>query len=537
MDTYTQNETNEVNVIVNSDDDYQFISDDLISNAIGTSELAVKNLRALLNVPRELFSNENYVLYVLLDALKSKGENGDPLPLTEKHIERNLRGLPVLQEAKRKGRLNNIAMIGDDVDVVAYTAEVIKQFRNLQIEEDQRKDNASYLLLIEDFYVVTGIQKAHAILNQGKQIIQNTDDLNSKTAGLLDASAYVRRELTALEDMVSADSGAGFIAAEDIDLEKGKNKPVLLSHFDGLGVLNNPEYIGGIYSGMFYNILAPTKGGKSKFCARMAHSVLVGIDSPTQQGHDVVIWPYEGGADAFLAQLIVIHTEWMNRDKPFHSSINGTVLNQRSVLFDTYAGDPATQTKIRSLVQTAKTDLLTNTKYGKILFIDKPLVLETFIDNMTNAIKMNNNAQFLCVDYLQLISSEDGKLNKPQMISSAYQQTLAFCKKYNCCVVSPSQMKQEAINELASRKPGEAHELRTAAGESAEVIRTPDYNIVIHSTPSDAGKGNATGRPMTLLPMQSRYSKDYPHTSLWVDLGTCLFRAVKEAEEELKPNP
>ena len=41
------------------------------------------------------------------------------------------------------------------------------------------------------------------------------------------------------------------------------------------------------------------------------------------------------------------------------------------------------------------------------------------------------------------------------------------------------------MNEMAKSKEGQAHEVRTAGGESSEIIRTPDINIALYASTED----------------------------------------------------
>ena len=513
------------------DDAFQLIMDDLLAHALGKGPKATENRRILYdNIDTTLFTNEDYVIYLAMYGLRNKGDNKPTINLEYLNVYLTLH-LDAIGVGRKKGYITNIEMLNDTDDPnVAYIAEVLKQYQVLSANadnEDMIYDANDYLLKVQEFLELYASITGKSAFLKARDIIMATDGNGKNPSGVQDAFDFARKEINRIETIINPDNGKGYVDAEDIDIFSDIAKPQHLANFDLLPILNDKQYLGGIYSDMFYNILAPTKGGKSKFCTRMVHSVLI-------NGHNVTVWPYEGGIEMFLAQLYVVHAEWLNRDEANgkKTALTGGALNQRMVLSDDYlltSKDKATEEDIKkaelikSKVLYAKEDLINSGRYGHLNFIDKPLKLENFSDSLIEGIKVNNNSKMVMVDYLQLISSESNKLAKNQVISIAYQEALAFAKKYHCCFVSPSQMKQETMTALANLKEGENFEMRTAAGESAEVVRTPDVNIGLYATEADL-----SNRIMKIVPFPSRISNLFPRTNIHHDLGLCLFSQIKE---------
>ena len=156
--------------------------------------------------------------------------------------------------------------------------------------------------------------------------------------------------------------------------------------------------------------------------------------------------------------------------------------------------------------------------------IDRPFTVESIEEEVLTAIQ-TNNAKLIVIDYLQLIGSSTG-IKKNERIGEAYQKMLRICKSMNVALFSPAQFTQEFLKEMANSKDGSAHEVRTAGGESSEIIRTPDYNLALYATAEDL-----IHHRMTLLSVPSRLSSPFPPIDIYIDLGVCEFCSTSQEEE------
>ena len=132
-----------------------------------------------------------------------------------------------------------------------------------------------------------------------------------------------------------------------------------------------------------------------------------------------------------------------------------------------------------------------------------------------------NNSKVVLIDYLQLITSNDRNKSKSQVIGRAYQDFLAYCKKRNVMGISPSQFTQDFMKEMANSREGQAHEVRTAGGESSEIIRTPDINIALYASTEDLIR-----HEMTIMSVPSRLAEPFPDIKIYVDLCSCVFSSM-----------
>jgi len=246
--------------------------------------------------------------------------------------------------------------------------------------------------------------------------------------------------------------------------------------------------------------MAPPKGGKTKFCCRVAHTAKV------QYGTDVAFWPIEGGKRKILAELRAIHFDY------FYNELQGnnyTGLSGQDILDNNFPSE-----EYRQLEAVSRADLFTNPNYGRLKIIDEPLEFNTYINHL-KAVVNRYGVRLIIVDYLQLITDKTSRKSKSEIIGQAYQETLKFCNKYHVAFISPSQFKQEFIKDLNS---GKDVDTRVGGGESSEIIRTPDVNIAFYGTPMDIENNR-----LTLLSVPSRVAKPFEPRQVFIDLGFSFF--------------
>ena len=414
-----------------------------------------------------------------------------------------LRNTKLLRDAQ--GNIDLASHANEDEDkYVAYVGAVIKQYVRLFQLEPLDKDD--FRLTIEKYKTEWSSYEMGKAYSQSKLILYDGVNVGSKYyQGYSDSTSYVKSKIADVEAVLDHSAGVGFINSreaglEDIDMPQAE----LIGDFGLIHELNT--YLGGIYTSLFYNIMAPTKGGKSKFTARMMHNIAV------EHGNPVSVWAHEGGYQAWWAQLRAIHFEYY-----YHKNYEKVpVLSQRDILYNHFPDEG-----IRQMENASRNDLFTNPSYGNIYMIDRPFKAETFIDEIETSVQLNGSKAIL-IDYLQLIGWDSKNKSKPQAIGGAYQDLLAYAKKRNVMVVSPSQITQDYMNEMARSSEGSSHELRTAGGESSEIVRTPDINIALYANTEDLQRGD-----MQILSIPSRLTQPFPNIKLKVDLARCIFSSAK----------
>ena len=474
------------------------LSDKILASVIGFTDAHKLNRKFLFGqVTPKVFKNENYIIYRVLYNFKDKGI----VPDEEFMKMFLLRNKKMIKESQSFININAYKDLDED-PLVGYISAVIKQYVRLKgmicfNDDEFRLTVEKYKNEYCNYEMSLAYGQSKIILyeglQEGKRFYQGYDD----------SVAYIKKKMAELDALTDQTSGQGFLDASEVGLaDDYTSEPIKIGDFGLINELN--EHFGGIYTPNFYSVLAPTKGGKSKFTTAMIHNIVV------ENGNDAVVWAVEGGYNAWLAQLRAVHYNYLyirngsNENKP-------EAISQADILKKSFPSE-----SIRSLEEASRLDLFTNPKYGNVHMIDRPFNIETFIDDIDTAVQLNN-AKVVLIDYLQLISSSGGK-QKSEAIGIAYQKLLDYAKKKNVAVISPAQFKQEFISEMAKSKDGTTHEVRTAGGESSEIVRTPDINIALYATAEDLIR-----KEMTILSVPSRLASPFPNFKIYADLKSCVF--------------
>lgn len=484
------------------------LSDTIIASVLKTDDLSKANRQYLYGQFSPIvFRNENYVIYWIFYSFKDKCITPDE-SFIKMYLTRNIK---VFKEGSSYINLNEFKDL-DENPYLAYTAAVLKKFTRLLTLDALNKDD--FNLAIEKYKQEFSAYEINLAYSQSKVILYDGVQYGNKMLqGYTDSISYVKKRIADIESVLNKTTGVGFIDSRTAAMEEesADSKPIQIGDFDLIDELN--EQLGGIYTGIFYNVLAPTKGGKSKFTSRMIHTMVV------KYHQNVSVWAHEGGYKAWWAQLRAIHYEYLYiRNKSGNEKV--APLSQKDILWGNYPSE-----EIKALEQESKMDLFTNTSYGNIYMIDRPFLAESFIEEIDTSVQLNDSKAIL-IDYLQLITSNDKGKSKPQVIGRAYQDLLAYCKKRNIAAISPSQFTQEFMNEMAKSKDGASHEVRTAGGESAEIIRTPDINIALYASTEDLIR-----KEMTIMSVPSRLCEPFPDVHIYADLCSCVFSSISESED------
>ena len=488
--------------VLSAEEKLRVFSDTVISALIGSKGIRQHALNRLMMcaTPR-LFRDENYIIFSVLYTFRDKIRH---IKIDSEFIRMFLvRNRGMIVKAKNYIDLHSYEEV-DGSQELGYISGVVKYFKRLEVMEDMSETdfNTAYEKYLIEFKAVETSKvydRARTILLDGLKVG------NKFLYGFNDSQLYVRRELNEIEGLTDMTKGKGYVKMSEIIMgEKGEEKkPIKIADFDKLAKLN--EYYGGIFTGMFYQVMAPAKSGKSKLCARVHHTACV------KYGTNVTVWAVEGGYDAWTAQLRAIHFDYT-----YNSGVSLTErkfgVNQDVVQKDNFPSE-----ELRDLEMSSKLDLASNPDYGQTDYIDAPFNVETFIDSIDVSVK-SNGSKLVIIDYLQLIMSESSKTSKTETIANAYVKLLKYCKDNNITVITPAQYKQETINALMSTKDTSDSEMRTAGGNSAEVIRTPDITFAMWASTSDLANNR-----MKILSMPSRFAQPFPEIPCVTDLGVCQF--------------
>lgn len=477
----------------------RYFSDQLMSCCVGDKGIKNYALGKLMELPSpRVFRDENYILFSVFYAYRGRLRriNIDS-EFVKLFLNRN-RGL--LEKSKGFIDIGAYGEIDGSLEM-GYIGGVLKHFKRLEsIEELSEQDFETvyekYLIEYKSLETAKVYSRAQTIITEGMQIGRK------KLFGYEDSANYVKRSLADIEGTVDQNQGSGFATMSELLMEdKASKNSYKISDFDQLAALN--EHLGGIYTGMFYQVIAPPKAGKSKLCARVVHTTAV------RYGNNVTVWAQEGGKEAFLAQLRAIHFDYI-----YNTGVGITEkkfgINQDVILHDKFASD-----ELRQLEASSKIDLASNQDYGSVDFIDRPFEVETFLMDIETSIR-SNSSTMVVIDYLQLIESSTG-MTERERTSKAYKTLLRFCKDNNIAVFSPGQYKQESIDRLI-QSGSDFAEMRTAGGTTSEVIRTPDIIFALWASTQDLMNNS-----MKVLSVPSRFCKPFPAIDVAVDMDSCNF--------------
>lgn len=482
------------------------LSDKIIACLFQEDEVGLYSRNTLFSSMKpEVFRNENFVLYSILYHYRDRIKN---VNIDREFIELYLDGNKDLIDKSRS--FVDVHAYGevDGSEIVGYIVGVLKHYNRLKGFETMTKQD--FDLVLEKYMVVFKQLEAQKVYVDATIILQDGKKIGRKNyIGFDDSYNYTRRRLAEIEGLIDRNQGSGFTSMRDIILNQkdADVKNDKIADFGKLTKLN--EYYGGIYSRTFYEVLAPSKGGKSKFCARVCHTATV------VYGNNVSVWAVEGGNEAWTAQMRAIHFDYCYNEGVSYKEKKYGVC-QDMVLKGTYPDN-----EIRDLESTSALDLAVNTEYGNIDFIDRPFNVETFLDDIDASVKANNS-KLLIVDYLQLMQTSGNKTER-ERVADAYKMLLGYCRKSNIAVLTPAQYKQVSIDSFSNSKATDDLEVRTAGGVSAEVFRTPDIIISLWASTADL-----RNKRMKILSVPSRLAIPFPPIDCYADLGPCQFISIGE---------
>lgn len=474
------------------------LADEVMAGLLHEDNLSGVRRRDLFStVNPELFRDENYVIFQVLYSIRDKQfvPDAEFMTLYLTHHRKLL-----LQADGKNIDITAYGELGDDF-ATGYAAGVVKHYVRLQGKEQITDDE--FNLALGKYEVEYKALNAEKLLYDAVEVM-NTG--NSRQSGFEDAVNMVKRGLSDIEGVVDKSRGSGFLSFRDVVSEETRAiKPVKISDFHLLDELN--EAYGGVYSSMLYTVLAPPKAGKSKFCARIAHTTAI------QYGNNVSIWAPEGGPVTWSAQLRAIHFDYTFNSGDHKKSFG---VSQGSILMGDWVNEAVKKNERASLE-----DLMSNPEYGKFDFIDRPFRLETFLEDLETSVK-SNRSKLVVIDYMQLLSSSRN-LSKQEVLKTAYPQLLEFAKKFNVAVISPAQYSQEIVKQMA--KPGgvEGVDLRTAGGESSEIVRSSDYMFALWASADDI-KHHRT----RLESIPNRFASPIDPVEMYVEFDSCTFASRRD---------
>lgn len=366
-------------------------------------------------------------------------------------------------------------------------------YRSLEMHKMEYINRESISILEESTVVLAeGVQRGRKVLSGYSDMRQN---LKSK---------FIK-----LDNMMEKKDRKGTITygyTDEDEEESGK-----LQRVTTFGIEELDKAIGGIYEGDMVSLLAPAKGGKSRVSTYVLHNAVV------NHGTNIVMWSVENGYKGWEALIRARHFNWFYNRKVTDAS-------QKRIIDADMIRKGDLDPELAELELASWTDLKSNSNYGRITNIDEDFDFDNCLEVVENAVN-EYGAKLICVDYLQLISGGPKGMSKNERIGDMYKRFLQFLKKKKVGGIFPAQLKQTVVGDINKVDPDELvnMELRDSAGESYEVIKTPDVNLALYGTVEDIKNGQ-----MKLLSIPSRNSAPFEPIDLYVDLGSCTVASIKK---------
>ena len=402
--------------------------------------------------------------------------------------------------------------LGDAEPYVEFVNSVLTVYDNCRRKVVSNED---YFKAVEMYRMEYMSVESIKILEASTNIVSDGLDVRGKRySGYEDMRAYSKSRFMQLDNMMSKSDRKGLIMYGVNDQEESEDGQVKLVSKFGIEPLDNA--IGGIYEGDMVSLLAPAKGGKSRMATFMLHNALI-------NGTSVAMWSIENGYKGWEALLRARHFKYFYDERNIGGEgkrfINADMIRKGTL-----------PPELKEMELASWTDLKCNKDYGRIINIDEDFDADTFLEVMDTAVA--NGAKLICIDYWQLVTEGNSKgakaQSKNERIGDCYKKTLQFLKSKKVGGIFPGQLKQTVVGNLNKTDAAEFvnTELRDAAGESYEVIKTPDVNLALYATVEDLRQGS-----MKILSIPSRNIAPFEPIDLACDMGSCSFYPVSSDDE------
>ena len=446
----------------------------------------------------EIFRNEYFVFYQLI--------RNFPKVVPDEHFIRLY--LQTNRAILQRSKFVDLASfrVGENDPYVEFVNSCLSLYRDCAKREVSDIEFYRSMEMYKMEYIsrnsIQILEEAAIILSEGATIGRQS------LSGYNDMRKYLKQRFLKLDNMVNKSERKGLITYNYTDEEEEEENSGRLVQVSTFGIDKLDQATGGIYEGDMVSILAPAKGCKSRFSTYILHNAIVNHGTP------VVMWSVENGYKGWEALLRARHFNWF-----YNRGITDT--SQKRFIDADMIRKGILQGELAEMELASWTDLKYNTNYGRFVNIDEDLNLDNFLDVLESAIN-EVGAKLVCIDYLQLIQGGYG-MQKNERIATAYIQLLQFLKRKKVGGIFPAQIKQTVIDEIL-RTPEEelvSLELRDAASESYEVVKTPDVNIMLFGTQESISQGD-----MKILSVASRNIAPFKPIQLFVDAGSCTFASV-----------
>ena len=443
----------------------------------------------------KVFTDEFYVFAILVKEYPK-------LTLSKNFVEHFLIANRPALEKSRNINLAKFKINADDDSYVEFVESCKATHDELQKVNFTSQEFMEALEIYKMNYIteesITILEESARILSEGVKIG------NKEKVGYEDMRAHLKTGFKTLDELTEKKERKGVITYGINDMDDADREKEAVKLISPYGIASLDKHVGGIWEGEMVSLLAPAKGGKSRMATFMLHNAVV-------NGTNILMWSIENGYKGWEALIRARHFEY------FYNQ-NATDATQRRWVDDDMIRKGTLAPDVKDMELASWTDLKSNHTYGRITSLDEDFDIDTFLEVVDNAVKMND-IKLICIDYLQLVQGS-GRASKQERVAEAYQKMLQYLKGNKIAGIFPGQLKQTATGSLSKMDAAAIvnTELRDAAGESYEVIKTPDVNLALYANVEELKQGR-----MRILSIPSRNHKQFDPIELNCQLGSCTF--------------
>lgn len=419
----------------------------------------------------------------------------------------------------------NDRMLTQEEKFLAFKEMVLRKFQRLSneyVDETQFKSAVDiYINWYVDELALATAQNMTLIMSDEGLTVKETNGRKRTYKGIEDYMLYFNKQQAIWQVLRSGKSKRDvLIDSEWLNLEleniNKENKDGILT--TGLEVIDNT--MTAIRRTHMVNIVGQTKGGKTRFVNYLCARAL-------KQGLNVAVWALEGSRDEWLA----CQTSNIVFDEYAASEFkNGkyTTTNDSGVIViptDRMLNNQFKNQVEREAAIAAKTKLATDYTRGKLSFIETTCYVEDFLDTLDSHYENCNQFDVIIMDSPLLVQSKTG-MPMSDRIANCFIKLKSYIEGHvrGPIAITTAQLKQTVIDDL--RRDSTKEMDVTAAGGSAEAIRTPDEVIGIFSS-----KESRDNNQVTLESIASRHHENFEKFICSTNLGSCYFTYRPELQQ------
>lgn len=464
--------------------------------------------------PFNVFYNTYALFYEIIMNLKINEFTLDQLDTVVETNRDLIVDSPYIDRSKYKETGSGTLITDEDfIDIVRETLkEKTLELSMIEVTEEQFISSCNiYVDWYKDQMVLFTSLSMAAIMQQGFEH-KKPNKRKRLYRGINDCKTFYNEQM----EIINSLSEESHVRSTVLDMDWFKSEVEKEGQADDnimfkSGLREIDTVCGPLRRGNILGIVGPPKGGKTRFTNFMVQVAL-------QSGFNVCVWPLEGTKEEWIAMQTSCLIAFDSRKK--------TNKPEEMVLISSGDIENHAYSKTKEMtkqVLAAKMLLASNTKLGKLTFMEGTAFVEDMFDQLTSHYENVNQFDVLVVDQLINVMSKTGK-GRVERTTEAYikmKDFLANKLRIAALGIMPSQLKQTTIDML--RKDSEATIDVTAGAETAETIRTPDEIWGLFSS-----KEERDNNIMKIYSVASRHNGSFPDFQAKCFLQSCFFMSQEE---------